>query len=82
MTLHRKKSNPGKNINEIHTIIHQIKSALRTIQTHVSKKHLQKYLDEYFYRLNRSIFKETIFDVFKRLVAHSHFGWKQIVVSK
>jgi ISXO2-like transposase domain/Transposase zinc-ribbon domain len=77
------KSIPGKNFKEIHTIIHQIKTAIRTIQSHVNKGHLQKYLDEYFYRLNRSIYKNSIFDnIFKRLVSHPHRGWKQIVVIK
>lgn len=79
----QEKSIPGKNFKEMHTVIQQIKSALRTIQTHVKKEHLQKYLDEYFYRLNRSIFKETIFDnLFRRLVNHKHYGWNQIVVTK
>ena len=79
----QEKSISGKNFKEMHTVIQQIKSALRTIQTHVKKEHLQKYLDEYFYRLNRSIFKETIFDnLFRRLVKHKHYGWNQIVVIK
>lgn len=47
----QEKSIPGKNFKEMHIVIQQIKSALRTIQTHVKKQHLQKYLDEYFYRL-------------------------------
>jgi hypothetical protein len=46
-------------------------------------KDLQKYLDEYFYRLNRLLFKETIFDnLFKRLVNHEHNQWSQIVLNK
>ena len=78
----QEKSIPGENFMQIHTVIHQIKTTVRTIQTHVKKEHLQKYLDEYFYRLNRSLFKQTIFDnLFKRLVAHHHQGWKQIVVT-
>jgi hypothetical protein len=82
-TIEQEKSIPGKNFKQIHTIIHQIKTGIRTIQSHVHKEHLQKYLDEFFYRLNRSIFKETIFDnIFKRLVQHQHRGWKQIVVIK
>lgn len=69
----QEKSIPGKNFKEMYTIIQQIKSALRTIQTHVKKQHLQRYSDEYFYRLNRSVFKETIFDnLFRRLVSHKH----------
>jgi len=78
----QEKSEPGKNFNQIHTIIHQIKSGLRTIQTH-TKGHLQKYLDEYCFRLNRSIFKETIFDgLVKRMVAHEKSGWNKIVLAK
>lgn len=81
--IEQEKSIPGKNFKQMHTVVHQIKTAIRTIQTHVHKGHLQKYLDEYFYRLNRSIYKETIFDnIFRRLVAHPHQGWKQIVVNK
>lgn len=79
----QEKSNPGKNFNQIHTIIHQIKSGIRTTQTHVDKGHLQKYLDEYFYKLNRSQFKDTIFDnLFKRLVSHDHQDWNKIVLPK
>ena len=77
------KSNPGKNFNQIHTIIYQIKSGIRTTQTHVNKGHLQKYLDEYFYKLNRSQFKDTIFDnLFKRLVNHENLDWQKIVLPK
>ena len=73
----------GKNFNQIHTVIHQIKSGIRTTQSHVDKGHLQKYLDEYFYKLNRSQFKDTIFDnLFKRMVNHNHRGWQKIVLSK
>jgi len=77
----QEKSKPNENFKQIHTVIQQIKSGIRTIQTHVSKGHLQRYLDEYFYRLNRSIFKETIFDnLFKRLVAHQKCDWAKIVL--
>ena len=58
----QEKSIPGKNFKEMHTIIQQIKTAIRTIETHVKKEHLQKYLNEYFYRLNRLIYKDIIFD--------------------
>jgi len=79
----QEKSNPSKNFKQMHTIIYQIKSGIRTIQTHVDKGHLQKYLDEFFYRLNRSIFKDFIFDnLIKRLVAQRHYSWNQIVLVK
>jgi len=67
----------------MHTIFQQIKSGIRAIQTHVNIVHLQKYLDEYFYRLNRLLFKKTIFDnLFKRLVNHEHNQWSQIILNK
>ncbi|MEN9907359.1 MAG: hypothetical protein RLZZ540_500 [Bacteroidota bacterium] len=67
----------------MHTIIHQVKTAITTIQSRVKKEHLQKYSNEYFYRLNRSIYKDSIFDnIFKRLVSDPHQGWKQMVVIK
>ena len=53
-------SNNGKNFKELHTVIAQVKSWLRTIPSHISKKHLQAYFDEFCYRINRSIFKESI----------------------
>lgn len=54
-------SNNGKNFKELHTVIAQVKSWLRTIPSHISKKHVQAYFDEFCYRINRSIFKESIF---------------------
>jgi transposase-like protein len=67
----------------INTIVHQIKSWIRTIQSHVDKGHLQKYLDEYCYRLNRSIHKQTIFhNLFCRMVKHKPVGWNEVVLTK
>ena len=79
----QEKSEPTSNFKQIHTIIQQVKSGIRTIQTHVNKFHLQRYLDEYFYRLNRSIYKETIFDnLIRRMMNHVWIGWNSIVVPK
>jgi hypothetical protein len=79
----QEKSNPNVNFKQIHTIIQQIKSGLRTIQTHVKRGHLQKYLDEYFFRLNRSIYKETIFNkLFERMVNHKLVLGKELVLTK
>ena len=47
---------------EINTIRHQLKAGFRSIYSWMDKYHLDKYLDEYSYRLNRSIHKQTIFD--------------------
>ncbi len=63
------KSLPGINFNEIHTVIQNLKSWLRAIPTHISREHTKAYLDEFSYRLNRSIHKETIFDgLIKRMI--------------
>lgn len=82
-SISQEKSKPNENFKQIHTIIQQLKSGIRTIQTHVHKEHLQKYLDEYFFRLNRSIFKESIFDkLFRRMVNHKFVLAKEIVLIK
>jgi len=79
----QEKSEPTSNFKQIHTVIQQLKSGIRTIQTHVHRFHLQKYLDEYFYRLNRSIYKETIFDnLIRRMMNHPWVSWKSLVVPK
>lgn len=54
-------SNKGRNFKKLHIIIHKIKSWLRTIHAPVSKQHMERYLYEYVYRLNRSRSKNTIF---------------------
>ena len=47
----------------------QVKSWLRAITTHVSKWHIQAYFDEFCFRINRSQFKNSIFDkTFTRMV--------------
>jgi transposase-like protein len=74
------KSNNGKNFKTLHIIIHQIKSWLRTMPTHVSKKHIQKYFDEFCYRINRSQSKEYIFNnLINRMVNIKPLYHKQII---
>jgi transposase-like protein len=51
----------GLNFKAIHTIIHQVKSWLRTTYSWVSKRHIDRYMSEFSYRINRSQNKETIF---------------------
>ena len=67
---------------ELNTIIHQLKAGLRSVYSWVHKFHIEKYLDEYSYRLNRSIHKQTIFDnLINRIVKHKHVGYKDIIIS-
>ncbi len=58
----QEKSEPDKNFKVIHRCIQQLKSWLRGIHHSVNPAYLQGYLDEFCYRINRSIHKETIFD--------------------
>ncbi|MEY3411614.1 MAG: hypothetical protein RIQ70_300, partial [Bacteroidota bacterium] len=45
----------------------------------VNPNYLQGYLDEFYYRINRSIHKNTIFEnLLKRMVLGQYFSKKQI----
>lgn len=58
----QEKSKGGENFELIHRFIMGLKQWVRGIYHRVSSEHLQSYLNEYTYRFNRSIFKETAFD--------------------
>jgi len=58
----QEKSEPDKNFKVMHRCVQQIKSWIRGIHHSVSHVYLQGYLNEFCYRINRSIHKETIFD--------------------
>ena len=48
--------------------------------THVSKKHIQKYFDEFCYRINRSQSKDYIFNkTIERMINCKPFLHKQII---
>ena len=55
------KSDKGKKFPELHILIMNLKSWLRGIHHKCSEKHMQAYLNEFFYRFNRRKFGETIF---------------------
>lgn len=59
----------GLNFKAIHTMIHQVKSWIRTTFSWVSKSNIERYLNEFSYRINRSQSKQTIFhNLIKRMV--------------
>lgn len=63
------KSNNGMNFKALHTMIHQVKSWLRTTYSWVSKFNINRYLNEFCYRINRSQNKSDIFNnLIKRMV--------------
>jgi hypothetical protein len=55
------KSDKGKKFPELHILIMNVKSWLRGIHHKCSEKHMQAYLNEFFYRFNRRKFAGTIF---------------------
>lgn len=55
-------SENGGNFIALHTMIHQIKSWIRTTYSWVSDFNINRYYDEFCYRINRSQSKKTIFN--------------------
>lgn len=56
------ESNNGKNFKILHIMIHKIKSWLRATYSWVSEHNINRYLNEFCYRINRSQSKQTIFN--------------------
>jgi len=56
------ESNNGLNFKTIHTMIHQIKSWIRTTYSWVSDFNINRYFNEFCFRINRSQSKATIFN--------------------
>ena len=52
----------GLNFKALHTMIHQVKSWIRTTYSWVSDGNLNRYFNEFCYRINRSQSKDTIFN--------------------
>jgi len=76
-------SGNGLNFKQLHHVVHQIKTWLRTTFSWIHTKHTNKYLDEYAYRINRSIFKETIFhNLINRMITTKEVSYKEIIVCK
>jgi len=73
-------SNKGLNFKALHTMVHQVKSWLRTVFSWVSAKHIERYFSEFCYRINRSQTKETIFhNLVKRMVCGGKIYHSQIL---
>ena len=56
------ESNKGVNFKALHTIICQVKSWIRTTYLGLSDDNLNRYFNEFCYRINRSLSKENIFN--------------------
>jgi len=73
-------SKNGTNFKALHTMIHQVKSWIRTTYSWVDAKNIDRYFDEFCYRINRSQNKETIFhNIIGRMVTTSNVSHKSIL---
>lgn len=64
------ESDHGMNFKAMHTMIHQVKSWIRTTYSWVSEFNVNRYLNEFCYRINRSLMKKNIFNnLVRRMVA-------------
>ena len=76
-------SNAGQSMPEMHIVIHQIKSWIRTIYSWVHKDQVEHYLNEFSFRINCSQFKYSIFHkVMERVIKGKHISYQEIIVAK
>lgn len=76
------KSDKGNTFFEMNTIVHQVKAWLRSTFSNIHEEHIQAYLDEFSYRINRSIHKQSIFDnLISRIIKHNPLYYKDIIIS-
>jgi len=72
-------SSGGLNFRALHTMVHQVKSWIRTVFSWVSSKHIERYFDEFCYRINRSQMKATVFhNLIKRMASRGKLYRSQI----
>jgi hypothetical protein len=55
-------SDSGQNFKMLHIQIRNLKNWLRGTHSYCDKRLLDQYLEEYFFRFNRNLFRETILD--------------------
>jgi len=73
-------SDKGGNFKALHTMIHQIKSWIRTTYSWVSEFNINRYYDEFCYRLNRSQNRDTIFNnLIKRMVEADKINQRKLI---
>lgn len=68
--IEQQESMGGMNFKALHTMIHQVKSWIRTTYSWVSENHIDKYFTEFCYRINRSQMKNDIFNnLIRRMIS-------------
>ncbi|MEB3801986.1 IS1595 family transposase [Flavobacterium columnare] len=75
-------SKNGSNFKALHTMIHQVKTWIRTTHSWVSDGNIQRYFNEFCYRINRSQNKESIFhNLINKMVKADKINQKELVCS-
>ena len=75
-------SDNGLNFKALHTMVHQIKSWVRTTYSWVSDFNINRYFNEFCFRINRSQSKVTIFNnLITNMVKKDKIYHKQIICS-
>lgn len=75
-------SKNGSNFKALHTMIHQVKTWIRTTHSWVSDGNIQRYFNEFCYRINRSQNKESIFhNLINKMVNTDKINQKELVCS-
>lgn len=75
--IHQKLSKAGKGLPDIHIIIMNLKGWLRGIHHHCSRKFMNGYLNEFFFRFNRRNFLTTIWHkLIERFMKHKPYVYK------
>jgi len=76
------ESNGGMNFKALHTMIHQVKSWIRTTYSWVSEFNINRYLDEFCYRINHSQMKNNVFNnIIGRMVAADKIYQAKLICS-
>lgn len=76
------ESDNGLNFKALHTMIHQVKSWIRTTYSWVSAYNINRYLNEFCYRINRSLMKKDIFNnLVRRMVAADKIYQAELICS-
>lgn len=76
------ESNGGLNFKALHTMIHQVKSWIRTTYSWVSEFNINRYLDEFCFRINRSQMKNNVFNnIIGRMVAADKIYQAKLICS-
>jgi hypothetical protein len=75
-------SDKGNSMPEIHRLIFNLKNWIRGTHHKISGKHLQSYLDEYFYKFNRRNCLDTLpTGIIKSMIKHPWLPYKLAVAA-